>query len=275
MAGPDVTWASWGGLIGVGPDLALTRVEKRRTWQAVVDQLEAQILEGRLRAGDRLPGERQLAERLGVSRASVREALRVLEALEFVRARTGTGQGSGSVIVTEPTAGGAVTNLLRLHLGLSHFTMEEVVEVRVLLETWTTRMAARQADEEDLNRLQDLVHRMESPALSLWEFNELDTDFHVAMAEISGNRLLTYLMHAIRDAVRLTMLAALEDVDDWREAVQGPKREHGAVLNAVSARDEDAAARAVENHIRAFYRHRIVAALGPETAPSAEASGLT
>lgn len=245
-------------------ELTLNRVEKRRTWQAVVDQLEEQILEGRLVAGDRLPGERQLAERLGVSRASVREALRVLEALEFVKAKTGTGEGSGSIIVTEPTAGGAVTNLLRLHLGLSHFTMEEVVEVRVLLETWTARLAARQANEEDLARLTDLVAQMESPSLSLWEFNELDTDFHVALSEVSGNRLLTYLMHAIRDSIRLTMVAAFENVGDWREAVQGPRREHTAVLRAVSSRDEDAAARTVENHIRAFYRHRVVAAMNSQ-----------
>lgn len=233
--------------------LELKRVEKRRTWQEVVHQIEVQILEGHLRPGDRLPGERQLAEQLGVSRASVREALRVLEALEFIRARSGTGEGSGSIVVQEPTAGGAMTSLLRLHIGLSHFTMPDVIQARAVVESWAARMAARRAGRADIANLAAILTRMESSSLSRWDFNELDTEFHVGLAETSGNRLVTYFMHAIRDAVRIEMVAAFDRLADWQEVAEGLRKEHAAVLHAITVRDEEAAARTLENHIHAFY----------------------
>lgn len=234
-------------------ELHLKRVEKRRTWQEVVHQIETQILEGQLRPGDRLPGERQLAEQLGVSRASVREALRVLEALEFIQVRTGTGEGSGSIVVQEPTAGGAMTSLLRLHIGLSHFAMTDVIETRAVVEAWAVRMAARRAGRADLDRLAEILKRMEKPSLSRWDFNELDTGFHVGLAETAGNRLITYFMHAIRDAMRSEMVAAFDRFPDWQKVADGLRQEHAAVLHAVSVRDEESAARTLENHIRAFY----------------------
>jgi GntR family transcriptional regulator, transcriptional repressor for pyruvate dehydrogenase complex len=249
----------------VAGELDLKRVERRRTWEEVVHQIEAQILQGRLRPGDRLPGERQLAEQLGVSRASVREALRVLEALEFIRARTGTGATSGSIVVHEPTAGGAMTSLLRLHIALSHFTMPNVVETRAVIEAWAARMAARRAGAAELDRLAGVLKRMEDPSLSRWDFNELDTEFHVGVAEASENGLVTYFMHAIRDAIRHEMVAAFDRVDDWRRVADTLRREHAAVYHAISVRDEESAARTVENHIRAFYFHNVSPADGQES----------
>jgi DNA-binding FadR family transcriptional regulator len=83
----------------------------------------------------------------------------------------------------------------------------------------------------------------------------------VAVAELSGNRLLAYVMQAIRDSIRLTMLAAFDHEGDWQEAVVDPKREHADLLRAVSDHDGDAAAQTVEKHIRDFYRDRIVVAM--------------
>jgi DNA-binding FadR family transcriptional regulator len=254
-------------------ELGLKRVEKRRTWQEVVDQIENQILEGHLRPGDRLPGERQLAEQLGVSRASVREALRVLEALEFIRVRTGTGEGSGSIVVTQPTAGGAMTSLLRLHVGLSHFTMPDVIETRAVIEAWAARMAARRAGAADLEKLAGILRQMENPSLSRWDFNELDTEFHVGVAETSGNGLVTYFMHAIRDAVRLEMVAAFDRLPDWHKTADALRQEHAAVLHAISVRDEEAAARTVENHIRAFYLQNVSQEAEPNGSPAPGSDG--
>lgn len=257
----------------MGGELDLKRVEKRRTWEEVVHQIESQILQGHLRPGDRLPGERQLAEQLGVSRASVREALRVLEALEFIRVRTGTGEGSGSIMVQEPTAGGAMTSLLRLHVGLSHFTMSDVIETRAVMEAWAARMAARRAGRGDIEKLGGILKRMESRSLSRWDFNELDTQFHVGLAETSGNRLVTYFMHAIRDAVRFEMVAAFDRFADWQSVAEGLRQEHAAVLHAISVRDEEAAARTLENHIRAFYFQNVAQKAGQGGSPPMPADG--
>src|SRR2546428_371248 len=90
-----------------------TPVRKLRTHEEVVAQIEGYIIDGRLRPGDRLPGERQLAEDFSVSRASIREALRVLESMHVLRIRTGTGADAGAVVTDQ--AGSAMSSLLRLN----------------------------------------------------------------------------------------------------------------------------------------------------------------
>ncbi len=111
-----------------------------KNYELVLQQVEADLAAGRLRLGGRLPGERALAEQLGISRPSVREAVRVLEALGVVRTATGSGPEAGAVIVAEPSA--PLTALLRLHLATSHLPMEDIVQTRVLLESWSAREAA-------------------------------------------------------------------------------------------------------------------------------------
>jgi len=162
-----------------------------RTHEHVLAQIEQQILDGRLSAGDRLPGERELADYLGVSRAGVREALRVLEALGVVSAGVGSGPAAGSVVRGEGTE--ALANLLRLHLALSRFTQREVVEVRVQLSGGRCpRPRCTPAPRTSPVAL--VVLAMRQPEISYEQFNELDTGFHVSIAEMSGNALLGTLM---------------------------------------------------------------------------------
>jgi GntR family transcriptional repressor for pyruvate dehydrogenase complex len=100
-------------------------------------QIEQRLRDGRLRPGDRLPSERELAEHLGVSRAAVREALRVLEALGVLSAGVGSGPRAGSVLGgADPGAAAALANLLRLQLALSRVTAAEVAEAASRLEVW-------------------------------------------------------------------------------------------------------------------------------------------
>jgi GntR family transcriptional repressor for pyruvate dehydrogenase complex len=139
--------------------------------------------------------------------------------------------------------------------------MPDVIETRAVIEAWAARMAARRAGDADLAKLGGILERMENPSLSRWDFNELDTEFHVGLAETSGNGLVTYFMHAIRDAVRFEMVAAFDRISEWQKVADALRQEHSAVLRAISVRDEEAAARTVENHIRAFYFHKVA---GPD-----------
>src|SRR5664279_6016877 len=111
-----------------------------RTHELVLARIERDLSAGRLAVGDRLPAERTLAAELGVSRASVREAIRVLEAMGIVRTAVGSGSEAGAVIVADPSA--ALTAALRLHLATSHFLIADVVATRVLLESWAVQIAA-------------------------------------------------------------------------------------------------------------------------------------
>jgi DNA-binding FadR family transcriptional regulator len=233
-------------------------VRRLRTHEHVLSQIEEQILQGRLAAGDRLPGERELAEYLGVSRAGVREALRVLEALGVLSAGVGSGPSAGSVVRGEGTE--ALSNLLRLHLALSHFTQREVMEVRVQLERWAVSEAAVHATAEDIARLRAAVLAMRQHDIGYDQFNELDTDFHVSIAEMSGNTLLGTLMRALRDAVRREMLAVFESLSDWRATADSLADQHQQIVEAIESGDSARAATLVEGHIDTFYAHAGTAA---------------
>jgi DNA-binding FadR family transcriptional regulator len=105
---------------------------RMRTHEHVVAEIENRLVTGALKAGDRLPPERQFAEALGVSRGAVREALRILEAIGVLEAGTGSGPSAGSVIVRRGVAGMAM--VMRLHLRLASFSAADLSEIRLLME---------------------------------------------------------------------------------------------------------------------------------------------
>ncbi|MBT2369139.1 FadR family transcriptional regulator [Streptomyces sp. ISL-10] len=239
-------------------------VPRSRTFELVLARIEEQILAGNLGVGDRLPPERELVELLGVSRAAVREALRVLEAQGVLRARVGTGPASGSVIAAMPSEG--LTQLLRLHMALANFPLADVVEARATLERSSARLAAERATEDDLARIHAPLARMDEAGLPREEFNDCDTDFHVAIAEAGGNRLMADMTIAVRNAVRHTLLTAFHKISDWEAVAARLRAEHHAIHDAIVERDAERAGNLVEAHIRGFHRDIVRAVLETEEA---------
>lgn len=233
------------------PSTAATPDEHDRTHRRVLALIEQQILDGSLRAGDRLPGERELAHLLGVSRTSVREALRALESMGIVARGPGRGPTSGCIVTGGPSA--VLSSLLRLHLALSHFSLTDLVEVRVQLEIQAVRQAAGRLGGVGQQHLQGLVDEMSDPALSPADFNLVDTQFHIAISKASGNPLLHALMQALRDAVQREMVATSERLEDWPPMANRLRSEHQAIARAVQDDDKDLAGALVEAHIRGFY----------------------
>ncbi|UNZ21218.1 FadR family transcriptional regulator [Streptomyces sp. 891-h] len=254
--------------LSVSEPIAWEPVPRSRTFELVLARIEEQILTGNLRVGDRLPPERELVELLGVSRAAVREALRVLEAQGALRPRVGTGPASGSVIAAMPSAG--LTQFLRLHMALAHFPFADVVEARATLERASARLAAEQASPEHLATMRDRLARMDDPELSREEFNDCDTEFHAAIAEAGGNRLMADMTIAVRNAVRHTLLKVFHGLDDWESTAARLRSEHHAIYNAVAAGDSERAGELVEAHIRGFH-HDLVYSVLDDSESSAEA----
>ena len=237
----------------MGHSAAWQPLARSRTYELVLDQIEDQILAGRLNVGDRLPPERELAAMLGVSRSAIREALRVLEAQGVLRRpQVGTGPESGSIIAGTPTAG--LTRMLRLHVALASFPLGDVVEARASLERASARLAAANATQQDLEHLCLLLDKMDDPELTREGFNDLDTDFHVALAEAAGNKLVSDMTIALRNAMRHTLLRIFANLDDWPAVMRRLLNEHRNVYEAVASHDARAAADLVEAHIRDFYR---------------------
>jgi GntR family transcriptional regulator, transcriptional repressor for pyruvate dehydrogenase complex len=228
-----------------------TPIRRPRAHELVVEAIEHRILEGKLSAGDRLPPERTLADALGVSRASVREAFRILESMGVIRATVGSGDRSGSFLVSMPSE--PLSRLLSIHLALSSFAVRDVMETRIVLEVAAAQAASTRASPTQLSHLRSLVTSMADPEVGPAGFDELDTALHVGIAEASGNPLLSDLMHALRDAVRREMTSAFAQIPDWPTAVGRLVAEHTSLLHAIEAGNGDEAGRLVRAHIEDFY----------------------
>lgn len=239
-------------------------ISRPRTYELVLARVEEQILSGLLHVGDRLPAERDLAAMLGVSRTAVREAMRTLEAQGVVHQAVGTGPDSGTVVAA--ASSDALTRLLRLHVALANFPISDVVETRVMLERWSVQLAARHATPADLQRIAELAAATADPGVDREAFNDLDTAFHVAVAEAAGNRLVGDITIAIRESLRNTLLQAFTQMPDWDEVADGLRAEHRAIHQHLSRGDGEAAADVVERHIRGFadlYERRLHEQTGP------------
>lgn len=226
-------------------------LRRLRSHEQVIAAIEQRILAGQLHVGDRLPPERQFAEMLGVSRSAVREALRVLEALGILAAQTGSGRDAGSTLVGQPSE--AMTLLLRLHLALSNFTVDDVVDTRVTIEGAAVRAAAAEPESANFAELERILDRMDDPEMTTQRFNELDTQFHVAIGAVSGNHLVAHLMQALRDTMRDHMVRAFERLGDPGPVLTELRHQHREIHDLVRKGDGDGAAQAIDRHIRDFY----------------------
>jgi GntR family transcriptional repressor for pyruvate dehydrogenase complex len=122
-----------------------------------------------------------------------------------------------------------------------------------MLERRSTELAAQNGTPADFDRIRAALDRMDDPALPLEEFNELDTEFHVSLADASDNQLVADMTRAIRGAVRDALLEAFRARDDWPGTAARLRVEHRAVYDAVLSGDPTKAADAVERHIRGFW----------------------
>lgn len=226
-------------------------VTKARTYELVLDRIEDQITAGRLRAGDRLPAERELAAALGVSRVAVREAMRVLQAMGVIAQGTGSGRDAGTVLVAAP--GQALTRLVRMHVLLASVGTDDVVRARIALERESARLAATHATPDDHALLAEHLAVMADPQCPVETFNDRDTDFHVTIAHASGNALVAEMTTALRNAMRGSLLDRLRGETDYREVAAQLTREHREIHEALLAGDGPRAADLVEAHIEGFY----------------------
>ncbi|MGC4951077.1 FadR/GntR family transcriptional regulator [Streptomyces sp. DT224] len=226
-------------------------VRQSRTHELVLQSIEQRVFAGDLKAGDRLPPERELAPVLGVSRSALREALRVLETIGVLVAQPGRGPDAGARIVRNPDD--ALGRLLRLHFALGSYSLGDMLEARVVLERSSFEAAARHAGGADLDEAEELVVRMGEPGIGVPEFNDLDTRFHVRIARGSGNALTSTLTSAVRESVRPLILRALEAEPDWPATAAALNADHAELLRLVRAGDGARAADLVEAHIRGLH----------------------
>lgn len=225
--------------------------DSTRTWQVVLDAIESDLLTGVLNPGDHLPPERALAAQLKVGRSSVREALRVLEVLGLIRTQTGSGPQSGAIIIASPSGG--MGALMRLQLAAKGFRVADIVRSRLLLETTVVKDLAEHNETIDLGPATRLLDAMDAAGLSPAEYLALDAQFHLMLAELSDNQVVTAIMVGLRTSIEGYVLEGAARVADWGATMDRLRAEHRGITAAISASDAATAAMRVHDHISGYY----------------------
>jgi GntR family transcriptional repressor for pyruvate dehydrogenase complex len=216
----------------------------RPAYEQVAEQLRQQILEGRLRAGDRLPSETELLTLFGVSRSTLREALRALAARDLVHTVRGV---TGGTFVSRVEAS-KVSSYLETSLGLMSgndaISVEEILEARETLEVPAARLAAARATPEQVESLRAAGNRETVRNFEPHRFEEHKT-FHTLLVEASGNRLLA-MMNEPNFRVLATRFRRSDVPEAWWVEVD---HDHVEIAEHVAAGRGDAAAEAMRRHL--------------------------
>jgi DNA-binding FadR family transcriptional regulator len=240
------------------PDYAFRPVSPRRAFEEILDQLEEAIVDGRLSAGDRLPTERDLAAQFGVSRTSVREALRVLEALRIVKIQRGAEHGA--TLLEQP--GNAFTYLLKLYLSLQHVSIESVIDFLIVVSCWAVRRAARGAGgPEVIVELERIVAAMDDPTLDPVAFQDLDAEFHSAVVQASGNEFAVLVLDGCSDTLRRLILVGISDTpDEWESMRATLAAEHRAILQTLEDGDPERSEVLMRTHLSIWCSRAVASA---------------
>ena len=217
--------------------------------EIVMAWVTEELASGRLHVGDHLPSERALAETLAVSRSSLREAMRVLEALGTIQTSTGSGPRAGTVITAAPEQ--ALSLALNLQVASRHFDHRHIFETRLLLETW----AAEQSKPErgDWARAAELLDAMDAPDLPVDEFLALDAEFHTLLSHAADNPLISSLMDALRLAVADHTSALASSLPNWPVTCARLRAEHREILAALRSGSGGRGAALLREHIEGYF----------------------
>jgi len=225
------------------PPRSRPRVVVTKAPRLVAESLRERILEGEFAPDELLPSPDVLTDEYGVSRPTLREALNVLEADGMIRLRRGPG---GGATVQAPDSV-AITRSLESLLRFEGTTMEQLMEVRMVVDPLAARLAAERATNDDLVRIADSVECQRQPEVleshEAWFAENLA--FHWAIAAASHNPVVRVLSESLHDIVLAGGLRVPVDVTERRRSVE----EHEAIYVAIAARDGVGAEREVLGHL--------------------------
>jgi len=216
-----------------------TMGSKERLVDRVVNEIEQSIIEGKLGAGMKLPPERELADKLAISRTVLREAVHILVTKGLLETRHGVG-----TVVKEINAN-LVAESLGLVLRMRGISLDHLHQVRSILEVENAYLAASQATDADLAELKTLLSKMETAVTNSKMFAGLDAEFHTAIARTAHNPLLSVLLDSIRDLMQNVRLS----VAQYPYLYNTVMPDHHAIVNCIAARDAQAARRAMQEHL--------------------------
>jgi len=214
-------------------------IRKTRVAEEIADRIRVLILDGTLPTGQPLPGERLLAERFGVSRGSIRDALRMLETIGLLEVRHGQGTFPRELDVNRLVAP------LASVLSYRHDLRDELLDVRRMFEPAVARAAALRVTDDDLADLQRIVETQRRKLKAGRSAIVEDTAFHAVLARATRNRAVVRIMETLNNLLIESRTLTLKQKGRPERSIRG----HEAVVEALRRRDPEAAAQAMHTHI--------------------------
>ena len=207
----------------------------------IAEQIRQSILDGRLKADDRLPTEHELAEQFNVSRPTIREALKRLAAQNLIRSRRGPAGGTFVKRPTQEEARANLTTATTLMVTLGEFDLTDIAEARHELELMCGRLAAERREQGHLDQMKDEIEVQKQDGLSDEEFCASDVRFHRALVDATGNRVLQFIMHTVIEALQPVENMIIFRFRDREMTI----RQHRKILKAIRSGDVERAEKAV------------------------------
>ena len=219
-------------------------IEPRRLYRQIADQIRTLIKSGEFSAGARLPPERDLAKQLGVSRPSVREALIALEVEGLVEVRIGSG-----IYVQEAGIAHAVNGEGEATAGPF-----ELIRARYVIESECAALAAKVGKKVQIHAIAEALSSMEREVSSQHPAQSGDRQFHMRIAEATGNSALVAVVKMLWDERSAPLYTQLETHYDTPSLWEAAINEHRAVYKAIAVRDVNAARAAMQRHLNQAYK---------------------
>jgi DNA-binding FadR family transcriptional regulator len=223
-----------------GAGLKVVPLRTARVYEEIAEQIRHAVYSRRLLPGDRLPSERDLAERFHTSRVSVREALRSLQHIGLLVIRRGA--GGGAFIADAPSA--PITTSLSTMLAAGTVSVNDLTEARVLLEPDIARMAAKRGTKQDIDAIEAVISEQEQ-ALAAHSPHHYDLRFHRLVAQASKNPVLALVMNSVADLI-VQVVSSLQITYDQHRHVN---EFHEEVLRAIKKKDGDRAYDLMFRHV--------------------------
>ena len=219
----------------------LNEVKKIPLIEQSIEILKAYIMEGNLKNGDFLPPEMELCKRLGIGRSTLREAIKTLELQGFIRKK----QGVGMMVVNESDI--AALDMVQLMLKRNGSTMEELMDVRYLIELRTAKLAAMKASPENIKEIEDHVRVMNDNITTEKEYLEADIGFHLAIAKAAQNSLYQFILNTIRPLIEEMIQATLKNFHRPEQSM----KYHEKIFEAIKKKNPEEADVAIKEHLKA------------------------
>jgi GntR family transcriptional regulator, transcriptional repressor for pyruvate dehydrogenase complex len=216
-------------------------VSVARASSSIADQIRQAIVTGKLDQGARLPPERELAEQFGVSRVTVRDALRALEAMGLIEVRVGA---RGGAFVTVPS-GSIVGQTMSDMMMMSAVTPEDIVEARLVVELGTVTLACARATEDDIVRMREHCERSTAAIAAKTYTREMSWDFHALVADAAHNGAIEGLTHSFRSSLSMHPIRTREGARAHALTVE----EHARIFYAIEQHDGETARREMATHL--------------------------